>query len=131
MYDSYIKPSKKVTDFITEITGITYTHIKNAPLWTQEVDKVKKILMGKILVGHTLHKDLEVTKLDKWKGISRKVDIAEFSEYREKNGSKVVSLKRMAISFLNRNIQSGWHSSVEDASATMDLFKLNKKKILK
>lgn len=131
MYDSYIKPSKKVTDFITEITGITYTHIKNAPLWIQEVDKVKKILMGKILVGHTLHKDLEVTKLDKWKGISRKVDIAEFSEYREKNGSKVVSLKRMAISFLNRNIQSGWHSSVEDASATMDLFKLNKKKILK
>lgn len=82
-------------------------------------------------MGHTLHKDLEVTKLDKWKGISRKVDIAEFSEYREKNGSKVVSLKRMAISFLNRNIQSGWHSSVEDASATMDLFKLNKKKILK
>jgi hypothetical protein len=54
-----------------------------------------------------------------------------FSLYREKNGSKVVSLKRMALSFLNKNIQSGWHSSVEDATVTMDLFKLNKKKMLK
>ena len=93
--------------------------------------KVKKILMGKIIVGHTLDKDLEVTKLSNWKGISQKINIADFSEYREKGGSKVVSLKRMALSFLNRNIQSGWHSSVEDAVATMDLLKLNKKKILK
>jgi hypothetical protein len=37
----------------------------------------------------------------------------------------------MALSFLNKNIQSGWHSSVEDATVTMDLFKLNKKKMLK
>jgi len=33
LYDSYIKPSKKVTDFVTDITGITYSHIKNAPTW--------------------------------------------------------------------------------------------------
>ncbi len=93
--------------------------------------KVKKLLMGKILVGHTLHKDLEVCKLTDWKGVQQKVDISDFAEYREKNGAKVVGLKKLAISFLNRNIQNGWHSSVEDSVATMDLFKLNKKKILK
>lgn len=87
--------------------------------------------MNKMLVGHTLHKDLEVTKLTNWKGISQKIDIAEFSSYKEKGGSRIISLKRMALSFLNRNIQSGWHSSVQDAVATIDLFKLNKKKILK
>ena len=34
LYDSYIKPETKVTDFVTEITGITYTHIKQAPKWS-------------------------------------------------------------------------------------------------
>jgi hypothetical protein len=35
--------------------------------------------MGKMIVGHTLHKDLEVTKLTGWKGISKQINIAEFS----------------------------------------------------
>ena len=38
--------------------------------------------MGKIVVGHTLDKDLEVTKLTDWKGISQKINIAQFSEYK-------------------------------------------------
>jgi hypothetical protein len=45
-------------------------------MWVAEVDKVKKILMGKILVGHTLHKDLEVCKLTGWKGVMQKVDVS-------------------------------------------------------
>ena len=79
MYDSYIKPENKITNFLTEITGITYSHVKQAPKWSQEVAKVKKILLGKMVVGHTIDKDLEVTKLTDWKGISQKINIAEFS----------------------------------------------------
>jgi len=33
LYDSYIKPPQKVTDYITDITGITFSHLKNAPSW--------------------------------------------------------------------------------------------------
>lgn len=119
-----------MTDFISEITGITYSHIKNAPKWSEEQVKIKKMMMGKILVGHTIHKDLQVMKMTDWKGVSQKVDIAEFSLYKDKGGSKVVGLKRLTATLLNRNIQAGWHSSVEDAVATMELFRINKKKIL-
>lgn len=88
-------------------------------------------MINKILIGHTIHKDLQVMGLDKWTGISNKIDVAEFSMYKEKNGKKVASLKRLSESLLNKNIQKGWHSSVEDAVATMELFKINKKKIMK
>lgn len=54
LYDSYIKPNGKITDYLTKISGITYSHIKNAPLWKDELDKVKKILVNKIIVGHTI-----------------------------------------------------------------------------
>jgi hypothetical protein len=69
--------------------------------------------------------------LEKWTGISNKIDVAEFTLYKEKNGKKLTSLKRLSESLLNKNIQKGWHSSVEDAVATMELFKINKKKIMK
>lgn len=29
--DTYVHPEKKITDYVTDISGITYAHIKNAP----------------------------------------------------------------------------------------------------
>ena len=31
IYDTYVKPELKITDYVTDISGITYKHIKNAP----------------------------------------------------------------------------------------------------
>ena len=83
------------------------------------------------MVGHTVHKDLEVTGLTGWKGIAAQIDIALFTEYKDKHNGKAIGLKKLSVDHLNRNIQVGWHSSVEDSLATIDLFKLHKKKILK
>lgn len=54
-------------------------------------------------------------------------DIAEFSKY-QLNGKKT-SLKNLSIQFLNINIQNGRHCSIEDARATIELYKLYRPEI--
>ena len=75
MYDSFVKPTKKITDYVTNISGITYTHIKNAPSEKEVIEKVKKLVYNKILIGHTIWKDLEVSGLKDWKGYKALIDI--------------------------------------------------------
>ena len=36
--DSYVHPEKKITDYVTNISGITYGHIKNAPSTKKIID---------------------------------------------------------------------------------------------
>ena len=130
LLDSYIKPNKKITDFVTEISGITYLHIKNAPDLKTVLDKAKKIMYSKLVVGHTIRKDIEVCGLKDWKGWKALIDINDYQEFKEKNG-KLISLKNLTSRHLGRSIQEARHSSVEDAVATMDLFLLRRSQILK
>ena len=44
--------------------------------------KAKKLIYNKILVGHTIRKDVEVCGLTNWKGWKALVDIAEFDKYK-------------------------------------------------
>lgn len=53
IFDSYVKPDKKVTDFVTHVSGITFSHIKNAPPQHKVLAEIKKLLINKIVVGHT------------------------------------------------------------------------------
>lgn len=76
--DSYVHPDKKITDYITDITGITFLHIKNAPKASKVLDQAKKLMYNKIIVGHTVWKDIEVCELKNWKGWKALVDIAEY-----------------------------------------------------
>lgn len=81
-----------------------------------------------MIVGHTIHKDLEVMGMSKWKGAKSTVDIAKYTQYKE--GGRLQGLKKLSSVFLGREIQIGKHSSLQDAKATMELFKLRKDKIL-
>ena len=60
LYDKYIRPEERVTDFLTEVSGVTPTRIKEARTLKQERDVIEPLLKGKIVVGHTLHQDLSV-----------------------------------------------------------------------
>ena len=68
-------------------------------------------------MGHTIEKDLGVLGMEGWFGFKDVIDINKFSQYQE-NG-KVQSLKRLAFVFLEKNIQTGMHSSLQDAKVTM------------
>lgn len=130
LYDSYVKPENQITDYVTNISGITFTHIKNAPHHQEVMKEIKKIINHKFVVGHTIAKDIEVCGLKDWKSWRGLIDIAEFELFKEKNG-KLISLRNLSLKHLGKQIQDGWHSSVEDAQATINLFKIHKKAILK
>ena len=66
--------------------------------------------------------------MSKWNGFKSLIDINKYSQYQE--SGKLQSLKRLASVFLEKEIQTGTHSSLQDAKATMKLFVLRKQKIL-
>jgi|688.fasta_scaffold327896_1 hypothetical protein len=77
-------------------------------------------MLNKIVIGHTIDKDLEVCGLKKWTGFKKIIDIADTHPYSP--AGKRISLKKLSYNNLGKVIQEGWHSSVEDANATMQLF---------
>lgn len=87
----------------------------------------RNLLKGKILVGHAIKNDLDMLYLSHPKSMIR--DTSKFKKFREIAGGKAPSLKKLAKEFLEIDIQIGKHSSVEDARATMLLFRLFRKEI--
>lgn len=127
LLDEYVKPNEHITDFRTFVSGITPRILKEKGISFKEAQKhVDKLLEGKILVGHAVNHDLEVLFLSHPKANIR--DTSRHVPYRNKfAGGKTPSLKKLSKEILNIEIQAGKHSSVEDAQATMLLFRLRRK----
>lgn len=131
--DSYVQVLEKVTDFRTFVSGVRAKDIQvsknKSALGFQECRmKVGKLLLNKVLVGHSLHNDLKALLLDHPKKDVR--DTARFPDFMKvtgKNGGKLRprKLKDLAKEKLGIDIQMEGqaHSSVEDARATMELYK--------
>lgn len=62
--DKYVKPTKPVIDFRTQFSGITPAHLENAYDFADVQAEVSRIKFNRILVGHALHNDLKVLKMD-------------------------------------------------------------------
>lgn len=122
--DEFIKPSEPVKDYRTGVSGITKEISDNATTELVEIQQklLRSISSDDILIGHSLHHDLEVLKLAHNKIIDTAVCYKDPGLH-----SKRPSLKHLAMQHLKRNIQNlnvDGHSSVEDAIACMDLVKL-------
>lgn len=127
LFDSFVKPQGKVTDFRTWVSGIESFHLKDAIDFKKAQEITGNLLKGKILVGHAIKNDLDMLYLSHPKSMIR--DTSKFKKFREIAGGKAPSLKKLAKEFLEIDIQIGKHSSVEDARATMLLFRLFRKEI--
>lgn len=126
VYDEFVKPREKVTDWRTFVSGIRPSDMKNAITFKQAQEDVAKILKNKILVGHAVHHDLEALYLTHPKRAIR--DTSKHTPFKQKYSmGKTPGLKKLALEILGLDIQSGEHSSVEDAKATMLIFKSDKK----
>ncbi|KAL9116691.1 MAG: hypothetical protein Q9187_006783 [Circinaria calcarea] len=124
LYDSFVLPKEAVTDYRTAVSGITPHLLRSArPLEIVQADIVK-LLDGKILVGHALRNDLDALMLGHPKRDIR--DTSRHPPYRELAKGRTPGLKRLAKEVLGVDIQDGEHSSVEDARATMLLFRREK-----
>ncbi|WZZ04543.1 hypothetical protein YC2023_090464 [Brassica napus] len=64
--DKFVKPSLPVIDYKTEITGVTAEDLEKATLSVADIQKKLRRFLSKgtILVGHGLHNDLQVLKVD-------------------------------------------------------------------
>ena len=64
LIDQYVQPQEKVTDYRTFVSGIEPKHLKHGAVSLSEAQKmVAQILTGRILVGHSVHHDLQVSCL--------------------------------------------------------------------
>lgn len=62
LIDQYVQPQEKVTDYRTFVSGIEPKHLKQGAVSLSDAQKmVANILTGRILVGHAVHHDLQVT----------------------------------------------------------------------
>lgn len=124
LYDSFVLPKEQITDYRTHVSGITPVLLRTARSLEVVQADVAKLLDGKILVGHAVRNDLDALMLGHPKRDIR--DTSRYTTFRQLAGGKTPSLKKLAKEVLGVDIQGGEHSSVEDARATMLLFRREK-----
>ncbi|KAK4691836.1 RNA exonuclease 4, partial [Lecanoromycetidae sp. Uapishka_2] len=124
IYDSFVLPKEPVTDYRTFVSGITPELLKSARTLEVVQADVAKLLNGRILVGHAIKNDLAALLLGHSKRDIR--DTSRHPAFRQLAGGRTPSLKKLARQVLGVDIQGGEHSSIEDARATMLLFRREK-----
>jgi len=129
VWDEFVQQEQEVTDYRTFVSGVTQLDVEDATLTLQECQNhVKKIITGKILVGHALKNDLRALGLTHpWEATR---DTAKYEPFMQiRFDDKILwprKLKHLALEKLEREIQRKGepHSAYEDAAAAMDLYRL-------
>ncbi|BFZ14136.1 hypothetical protein BsWGS_17175 [Bradybaena similaris] len=126
IYDKYIRPSETITDYRTQWSGIRPVHMRTAVPISKALRDIKECLAHKVVIGHAVYNDFRVLKLNPEPYFVR--DTLQCSQLVEMANLpfRGKSLKGLSEKLLGRKIQVGnqGHCSVEDARATLDLFKL-------
>ncbi|XP_068615587.1 interferon-stimulated 20 kDa exonuclease-like 2 [Brachionichthys hirsutus] len=127
VYDKFIKPSAPVTDYRTRWSGIRRRDLVDATPYSEARKEILKLLMGRVVIGHAIHNDFKALGYTHPAVLTR--DTSRIPLLNAKAGfaeKEVASLKRLTKALFNDDIQTGrkGHSSVEDARATMRLYKL-------
>eukprot|EP00551_Chaetoceros_affinis_P020639 CAMPEP_0203721962 /NCGR_PEP_ID=MMETSP0092-20131115/5282_1 /ASSEMBLY_ACC=CAM_ASM_001090 /TAXON_ID=426623 /ORGANISM="Chaetoceros affinis, Strain CCMP159" /LENGTH=302 /DNA_ID=CAMNT_0050601975 /DNA_START=70 /DNA_END=978 /DNA_ORIENTATION=- len=129
LFDTYVKVSEPVTDYRTFVSGIREEHLQSdlAMDFAQCQSIVKKLLHGKILIGHALKNDMAVLDIEHpWYDCR---DTARYEPFMKKDKMTNIlrprKLRDLAETKLNRIIQIAGqeHCPVEDANAALDLYK--------
>lgn len=118
VYDEYVKPKNKIVDYKTRYSGIRESDLAAVTKTQADViEQLKEIIhRDTILVGHCLYGDFKAL------GIRHDNIIDTVLLYPHPDGLPFKrSLAYLAINWLRRSIQAEEHSSVEDATATMEL----------
>ncbi|KAK2806179.1 hypothetical protein FQN50_005902 [Emmonsiellopsis sp. PD_5] len=124
VYDSFVRHKETVTDWRTHVSGVSPKHMEDARDFEEVQRDVAQILDGCILIGHAIRNDLDALLLGHPKRDIR--DTSKHPPYRKIAGGSSPRLKILASELLGLEIQGAAHSSVEDARATMMLFRRDK-----
>ncbi|WQF80493.1 Putative ribonuclease H-like superfamily, exonuclease, RNase T/DNA polymerase III [Colletotrichum destructivum] len=124
VYDSYVRPQERVTDWRSAVSGIHPKHMRFARDFDEVQTDVAKLLKDRIVVGHDIKHDLDVLKLSHPGKDVR--DTSSYPAFRQYGNGRKPALRRLAEEILGVTIQGGAHSSIEDARVTMLLFRKHK-----
>nr|XP_055048590.1 apoptosis-enhancing nuclease [Misgurnus anguillicaudatus] len=127
IYDKYILPQHPVTNYRTRWSGIRKHHLAQALPFEDARNEILDIMKGKIIIGHSLYNDLKVLDISIPTHMVRDTcSCSLLNELFDACDGCNISLKKLAEKLLSRTIQVGrmGHCSVEDARATLDLYKL-------
>ena len=124
IYDKFVKPIGKVTNYRTWVSGIRKRDLIDAMPFNRARKEVRDLLRGKILVGHALENDLKSLDLEHPDEMIR--DTARYPPLLKRNAAtgkrQPRKLKDLSAK-IGSVIQTGSHSSVEDAVASMNVYK--------
>ncbi|XP_010484526.1 PREDICTED: small RNA degrading nuclease 3 isoform X1 [Camelina sativa] len=119
--DKFVKPEKPVLNYKTDITGVTAEDLERATLSVTDIQKkLRRFLsVGTILVGHGLHNDLEVLRIDH----ARVIDTSFVYEFANAPIDKRPSLNNLCKYVLGEELRMAGaaHNCVHDAAAAMKL----------
>lgn len=123
LLDTFVRPKEKVTDYRTWVSGVRAEDLRDAPNFEAVQEKVAKLIKGRMLVGHAIHNDLRALLLSHPKALTR--DTSSYAGSRKMANTKYPSLRKLVAMQLGIDIQKSGsaHSSVEDARATMALYR--------
>jgi len=122
IYDKFVQPTAKVTDYRTPVSGIRPEDIEHGETFAIVKKEVTQIIENKLLVGHSVEHDFKALQISHPKNMIR--DTSMYSKFLQLTKGQTPSLKRLALHFLGANIQEGEHSSVQDAKAALQLYML-------
>ncbi|XP_071507177.1 uncharacterized protein [Diadema antillarum] len=124
IYDKFVKPREKVTDYRTAVSGVRPVNLAKAEEFLTVQKEVAAIMKDRVLVGHALKNDMKVLFLGHPRRLIR--DTATYPHFREIMKTKRPGLKKLAKTVLGVTIQEGEHSSVVDARTAMRLYTLHR-----
>lgn len=127
VYDTFVSPTERITDYRTQWSGIRPKDLVGAPNKQIVVEKVRSILAGRILVGHALQNDLEALNISHPESHVR--DSSRYPQFMRKlicGKLKPKALRHIVAEELNMTIQTGEHDSVQDARAVLGLYQKHK-----
>eukprot|EP00978_Attheya_sp_CCMP212_P026805 scaffold88881_cov49-Attheya_sp.AAC.6 len=127
--DTFVQVPDRVTDFRTHVSGVRSKDISSTSSSAMELHEcrnlVASLMKDKVLVGHSLKNDLSALLLD-----HPKVDIRDTAKYRplmrrQLQKFRPRKLRDLVKEHVGTVIQADGeeHSSIDDAQASMDLFK--------
>ena len=136
LLDVYIRPTRKVVDYRTAVSGVTAGHLTASkedpsvnifgqPLLSlpQLQEQLIPLLQDRIVIGHALHNDFSALLLSS--NHPRKLirDTSRYKPFKALANGRSPSLKILAAKILGVKIQGSSHDSVDDARIAMLLYR--------
>lgn len=129
LLQTYVIPSVQVVNWNTQVTGLTQKkwnkmQKRNHPFMSvSELDnKLNEIFEpGDVVIGHGVAHDIKALNLKTSQYVV--IDTQKLKRFRKDGLPKLPGLSRVVLRYFNLSIQRGVHNPVEDARASMLLYR--------